>query len=233
MSNSFFRILSKPFHDEHYRTNRRSKSKTVRVNGGKIPDSFELWESFENEVTHFIDSHSAQLQAHSVPGRIAPRLLGVEISNEAEVRTAIYLDCAQVVEGAMRTCLGTDYFIESGDSGFMRGNMDYAGFMTNPTIGDLETVVLPIEIKGPWQLNVRSWKNLPRLMNSGEKASSRVRNAIALIFMYMVLSETQYGVLCTKSTYFFFRRVGSPDEKHLEVSRTICCNSTSPSVRQC
>jgi hypothetical protein len=92
--------------------------------------------------------------------------------------------------------------------------------------------VLPIKVKGPWQLDVEPWETLVDLMDGGERSRKRVRNAIAQIFMYMVLSETMYGVLCSKSRFFFFKRHGDPKEKHLEVSRVICNGSTNPTVRQ-
>ena len=108
--------------------------------------------------------------------------------------------------------------------------MDYVGFSLNVDSGRPESVLLPIEIKGPWQLSVEEWETLPHLMNSSVD-SSRVRNAIAQIYMYMIMNETEYGVLCSKSRYFFFRKSGNPDEKCLEVFRTICNHSSFPSVR--
>jgi len=79
-------------------------------------------------------------------------------------------------------------------------------------------------------LFVEEWETLPHLMNSSVD-SSRVRNAIAQIYMYMIMNETQYEILCSKSRYFFFRRSGNLDEKCLEVFRTICNHSSSANVR--
>jgi hypothetical protein len=157
----------------------------------------------------------------------------MEISNEAKIRAAIHMDCTHMVELAMRSCLQKSYTIKSTDHRFVKGNMDYVGFLLNSNTGRPKSMVLPIEIKGPWQLDVKDWETLLGLMNGGEQESSKVKNAIAQIFMYMDMSETQYGVLCSKSKYFFFQRSGDPEKKHLEVSRTICNDSTSPSVRQC
>ena len=56
------------------------------------------------------------------------------------------------------------------------------------------------------------------LMDLGGRDVARVRNAICQLFMYMVMNETQYGVLCSKSKFFFFRRTSDSHEKHLEVS---------------
>lgn len=111
--------------------------------------------------------------------------------------------------------------------------MDYAGFALDPKTLRPQDVVLLIEVKGPWQLDVEEWEILLELTKGGEQTSARVRSAIAQLFMYLVLSETQYGVLCFKSRYCFFCRCGDPLEKHLEVSRIISNGRTSRSVRQC
>ena len=201
-------------------------------NGGNTPETFDLWETFEDEVLYFIQDHRMELQQSFVPKQFLPQMLCTEISNEAEVKAAILLDCTRVVELAMRTCLDRQYTIKSADNQIVRGNMDYVGFSLNMDSGRPESVVLPIEIKRPWQLSVEEWETLPHLMNNSVD-SSRVRNAIAQIYIYMIMNETQYGVLCSKSRYFFFRRSGNPHEKGLEVSRTICNHSSSLSVRQC
>ena len=49
-------------------------------------------------------------------------------------------------------------------------------------------MMLPIEIKGPWQSNTKPWETLVDLMNGGECSRGRVKNAIAQIFMNMKAS---------------------------------------------
>ena len=114
----------------------------------------------------------------------------MEISNEVEVRSAIHMDCTHMVELAMRSCLHKPYTIRFVDDRFVKGNMDYAGFLLNPDTGRPGSVVLPIEIKRPWDLDVQGWKTLPELINGGEEDSSKVRNAISQLFMCMVMSKT-------------------------------------------
>ena len=48
----FFEVLSEPFQDEEYLPDeeRRPQSKTVPKNGGRNPDTFDVWEAFEEEV---------------------------------------------------------------------------------------------------------------------------------------------------------------------------------------
>jgi large subunit ribosomal protein L40e len=232
---TFYDVLNQPFMDETYlpEEERRSKSKTVPTNGGKTPDSFNLWQSFEAEVMSFCQEHRTELEEVQVPSAYLPHMFLMQISNEAEVRAAIHLSCTRVVSLAMESCLHKQYTIKSADDRIVRGNMDFAGFELDPISHRPKALVLPIEVKGPWQLDVKEWEDLPALMDGGEQSSARVCNAISQMFMYMVLSETQYGVLCSNSRYFFFRRCGDPEEKHLEVSRTFSNHSTLPTVRQC
>lgn len=68
----------------------------------------------------------------------------------------------------MISCLHKHYIIKSADNKIVRGNMDYASFALDLATLRQQTVVLPIEVKGPWQLDVEDWETLPRLRNGGE-----------------------------------------------------------------
>ena len=156
---TFFKVLREPFKDGAYlpTQERRSRSKTVPKNGGNTHETFDLWKTFEDDLLHFIQDHRLELQQIFVPKQFLPQMLCTEISNEAEVRAAILLDCTQVVELAMKTCLDTQYTIKSTNDKIVRGNVDYAGFSLNVDFGRPESIVLPIEIKRPWQLSVEEW----------------------------------------------------------------------------
>ena len=117
-------------------------------------------------------------------------MLLMEISNEAEVRAAIHLSSTRVVSLAMESCLHKQHTIRSADDRIVRGNMDFAGFELDSISHHPKALVLPIEMKGLWQLDVKEWEDLPALMDGGKQSSIRVCNAISQFFMYMVLSET-------------------------------------------
>ena len=137
----------------------------VPKNGGKTLDMFDVWEALEEEVLHFIRIHCIQLQASTIPPQRTSQLLVIEILNESKVRNAIYLDCIQVVGLTMRFSLQRPFTIKHVDNKFVKGNMDYAGFSLNSHLDRPESIVLLIEIKRSWKLDVEDWKTLPTLMN--------------------------------------------------------------------
>jgi hypothetical protein len=103
---NFYEVFNETFEDEEYLPNskRKGKSKTIPKDGGNTPDSFVIWEAFEAEVLNFIRDIQPNLEAELFLEPLSHGLL-MEISNEAEVRSAIHLDCTQVVGLAMQTCL--------------------------------------------------------------------------------------------------------------------------------
>jgi hypothetical protein len=60
----------------------------------------------------------------------------------------------------MQTCLDEKFTIKSADDKIMKGNMDYDEFVLNSRNNRLKAVVLSIEVKGPWQLDVEPWETL-------------------------------------------------------------------------
>lgn len=59
MDQRFFEVLSESFQDEEYFPDeeRRPKSNLVPKNGGRTPETFDVWEPFENKVVQFIRDH--------------------------------------------------------------------------------------------------------------------------------------------------------------------------------
>jgi hypothetical protein len=63
-----------------------------------------------------------------------------------------------MVELAMRFCLQKLYTIKFANDRFVKENMDYVGILLNSNTRRRKSVILPIEIKGPWQLDVEGWQ---------------------------------------------------------------------------
>ncbi|KAI5059047.1 hypothetical protein GOP47_0025366 [Adiantum capillus-veneris] len=96
-----------------------------------------------------------------------------------------------------------------------------------------EGVLIPIEIKGIWQLFLKRGRHLCDMFEMGGRERKKIINALSQIYYYMVVEEVQYGALTSKEQHVFFFRTADPNDKTLYVSKTFEAKDKNPTVKQC
>ncbi|MCO5549009.1 hypothetical protein L7F22_002475 [Adiantum nelumboides] len=238
---------------------RKSSGKTRPMGGGRTPSAVGRWTDFEQSLHAWWSGNSRQQRqtrqqaAAAQPGspkgvlsgKLTPErfprqgVCGISVSKEDEVRAALVVSVfIPVNEAAGPSGLNMRFKLNSTESiQCARSNVDWAGFIVSTSVSAVidifQHLCLPIEIKPPWQFQTPPEAHVvDLLLSSNEAERDMVRFVVAQLYLYMILEEAEYGVLCSKEQYVFFKRVGDPARKVLLCSKTFMC-SDPIGIRRC
>ncbi|MCO5568911.1 hypothetical protein L7F22_022613 [Adiantum nelumboides] len=229
-------VLPERYHPNHLR---KSTGKTRPIGGGRTPLLIAKWESFEQELHTWWAQQAANQLAHVRATQTYAKVSPIHgaISKEDGVRAALMMCVFEPVNEALHSGLGVDNFLlnETESIACVKSNVDWAGFVLKEGQDDMyDHVALPIEIKPPWQFKLLATDGhvVDLLLSKDAAQRDKVRFSVAQIFLYMILEEVQFAVLCSKEQYVFLKRIGKPDEKALMISKTFLC-ADQVGVRKC
>lgn len=98
-------------------------------------------------------------------------------------------------------------------------------------------LLIPIEVKCPWILNIPANTNLVDVFRRSP-SNSDIRKIISQVYGYLKTNNLRFGILTTNNQTWFMRRqprgpAGAHAHSHLSISRAINVNSANPTLLRC
>ena len=183
------------------------------------PQSILHWDSFEQEVMHFVQTEIEPRTDLVLPCKFEMK--------KVVIRTEVPMLQAIISQNYLSpVALHFGVTVETSERGNSMSHSD-------SHIERNDTPIIINEYKGKWSLN-SAWFQNGRIDQPTGNAS--IRDSIVQLYTYLVVNHLQYGILTSSDFTFFFKRVkveDAPDSfEQLLISTGIAHNSTTPTLFQ-